>query len=399
MDSKRIIYISTLIKKKIINEISSEEEEVLNKWLEESPRHKELFKKYQSPDFLLSINKKEDLIESEMAYSRFRKKLNKSSKSIRLFANPYVSAACLVVFVSVASLFVYWSFSENIQETAIHQSIAKNNQQEIVEDSADMVLITANGEKILMNNPQELMTVSSEAIQVGDKSILKGTQTEKLPEVTYNTLKILRGKRFKMQLSDGTIVWLNADSEITFPNYFKGENRVVSVKGELFFDVTENKNQPFIVKTNVGDIRVLGTVFNVHCYPGEVPATTLVKGKIVYSLGGKSAVLTPGQQCRVSNNKLIVEDVDTYDYISWIDEIITFKDKKLEEIMNTLSRLYDVNIVYDDQSLKNIPFTGAFKQYEHLDDIIQMIKDCGLIDISRQNNEIIIRRQLSHQPH
>lgn len=399
MDSIKIVYISTIIKKKILGEISEKEQEVLNKWLEESPRHRELYEKYQSADFLSSINRPNDLHEAEAAYSRFKRKLNKSSKRLPWFTNRYVSAACLVLFVSVASVFLYWGISENMNETATYRKVANQNQQEMVGDSADMVLITANGKKIMINNSQELMTVSSQAIQVGNESILKDPTTGQLPEVTYNTLKILRGKRFKMQLSDGTIVWLNADSEITFPNYFKGDNRVVSVKGELFFDVTENKNQPFIVKTDAGNIRVLGTAFNVNCYQGEIPTTTLVKGKIVYSLGDKSTVLTPGQQCRVSNNRLIVEEVDTYDYISWIDEIITFKDKKLEEIMNTLSRLYDVHIVYEDQSLKNLPFTGAFKQYEHLDDIIQMIQDCGLIDIDKQNNEIIIRKQLSQRNH
>ena len=186
-----------------------------------------------------------------------------------------------------------------------------------------------------------------------------------------------------MQLSDGTLVWLNADSEITFPSSFDGKERKVMAKGELFFDVAENKSHPFIVETPIGKIRVLGTAFNVHCYKDEMPMTTLVRGKIAYSLGKDSVILSPGQQCRVQDNKLSVREVDTYEYVSWIDEVLVFKDKELNEILNTLSRLYDVEIYYENPELKRLPFTGSFKQYEHLDKIIQMIEECGLIHIKQ----------------
>ena len=213
-----------------------------------------------------------------------------------------------------------------------------------------------------------------------------------LAEVVYNTLKILRGKRFKMQLSDGTLVWLNADSEITFPSNFDGKERKVLAKGELFFDVTENKSQPFIVETPTGNIRVLGTAFNIHCYEDEVPMTTLVRGKIAYSLGKESVILAPGQQCRVEDNKLSVREVDTYEYVSWIDEVLVFKDKELDEILSTLSRLYDVDIYYENPELKRLPFTGSFKQYEHLDKIIRMIEDCGLLRIKQDGKTLTISK-------
>lgn len=163
-------------------------------------------------------------------------------------------------------------------------------------------------------------------------------------------------------------------------------------KGELLFEVTEDKAKPFIVETPTGRIRVLGTAFNVHCYKDEVTMTTLVRGKIAYSLGEDSVILTSGQQCVVEDNRLSVREVDTYDYVSWIDEVLVFKDKKLDEIMNTLSRLYDVDIYYENPELKRLPFTGSFKQYENLDKIVRMIEECGLIHIRQDGNTLIISK-------
>lgn len=395
MNSNQIVYISGLIKKSLLGEMDPEERKVLDQWLEESPRHRELFEKYREPDFLLSIDKREDLRESEIAYSLFMKKLDLKPRPARFMLKRYMAVASLIAFVCTASFLIYWYTGRDSEVMKTdHRSVTTIHSQKTEEKTADALLLTADGESIPMSNSQETITVSSGSIKMGSQLLVTEKETKVAQQkVVYNTLKILRGKRFKLQLCDGTMVWLNAESEITFPNYFEGANRTVSVKGELLFDVTENKSQPFIVNTQQGNIRVLGTVFNVHCYENEMPATTLVRGKIEYSLGERSVVLLPGQQCRVSGSHLTVVDVDTYEYTSWIDEIISFNNKKLEEIMNTLSRLYDVTVSYENPSLKNLPFTGAFKQYEHLEDIVQMIEECGLIRIEQRERELIIKKK------
>lgn len=395
MNASQIVYISSLIKKSLLGEMSPEEQKILDQWLEESPKHRALLEKYCEPDFLLSVDTKEDLRESEIAYSLFMKKLNLRPKQARIMLRRYMAVASLIAFVCTASFLIYWYTDRDLEVMKTdHSSVATIHSQKTEEKTADALLLTADGESIPMNNSQDTITVSSGGIKMGSQLLVIEKEAKVAQQkVVYNTLKILRGKKFKLQLSDGTMVWLNAESEITFPNYFEGPNRTVSVKGELLFDVTENKSRPFIVNTQQGNIRVLGTVFNVYCYENEMPATTLVRGKIEYSLGERSVVLLPGQQCRVSGNRLTVVDVDTYEYTSWIDEIISFKNKKLEEIMNTLSRLYDVTVSYETPSLKNLPFTGAFRQYENMEDIVQMIEECGLIRIEQRERELIIKKK------
>lgn len=393
MNNRHLIHIAALIRKSISGEITLEEKKLLEDWLDESARHRELFDKYNNPDFLSSIDLEKDMVESQEAYSNFMQRL-KPVKPVRCIVwNKYVAAAVLIAFVCASAIFVYMYDGGKPHSPSELAVVDVLQTDTVPADSTDILLITASGEKIPVQSSQKMLSVLYGSIKIGEQSIGEEAQAKAAPtEVVYNTLKILRGKRFKMQLSDGTLVWLNADSEITFPSSFDGKERKVMAKGELFFDVAENKSHPFIVETPIGKIRVLGTAFNVHCYKDEMPMTTLVRGKIAYSLGKDSVILAPGQQCRVKDNKLSVREVDTYEYVSWIDEVLVFKDKELNEILSTLSRLYDVDIYYENPDLKRLPFTGSFKQYEHLDKIIRMIEECGLIHIKQDGKTLTISK-------
>ncbi|GAA6258210.1 DUF4974 domain-containing protein [Bacteroides sp. f07] len=393
MNNRHLIHIAALIRKSISGEITLEEKKLLEDWLDESARHRELFDKYNNPDFLSSIDLEKDMVESQEAYSNFMQRLKPVKPVRRIVWNKYVAAAVLIAFVCASAIFVYMYDGGKPHSPSELAVVDVLQTDTVPADSTDILLITASGEKIPVQSSQKMLSVLYGSIKIGEQSIGEEAQAKAAPtEVVYNTLKILRGKRFKMQLSDGTLVWLNADSEITFPSSFDGKERKVMAKGELFFDVAENKSHPFIVETPIGKIRVLGTAFNVHCYKDEMPMTTLVRGKIAYSLGKDSVILAPGQQCRVKDNKLSVREVDTYEYVSWIDEVLVFKDKELNEILSTLSRLYDVDIYYENPDLKRLPFTGSFKQYEHLDKIIRMIEECGLIHIKQDGKTLTISK-------
>lgn len=391
MGNNRMIIVSELIRKKILGIITSEEQKELERWLADSPRCRELLEKYERPEFLASFDPEKDRMEAEEAYEKWTNTGKQKSGKKIIFFKRWSVAAALVALVGLSSFFFYWIMERRALQNRIYtERLMDDNLPEINETQADALLLTADGKRIPMNQSKSVMTVSAEAIKQGEQLITE--EKDNSPEVVYNTLKILRGKQFKMQLSDGTKVWLNSDSEITFPNRFDGPDRMVSVKGELLFEVPEDKAHPFIVNTEHGVVRVLGTAFNVHCYDDETPMITLVRGKIRYSLGSQSVELTPGQQCRVNDDRLTVVNVDTYEYTAWVDEVITFKNKRLEELMNILGRLYDVTIAYEEPSLKELPFTGAFKQYEQLDEIIRMIEESGLIHIDRKGQEILVRK-------
>ncbi|NCC09950.1 MAG: DUF4974 domain-containing protein [Bacteroidia bacterium] len=386
MQNEELIKVSTLIRKHLAGTITQEEQQELDQWVKASPKHQSLLKKYEQDNFLSTIDKRKDLEESKAAYELFRSKIKPRNRFIQRLREPFTAAASVAVLTLLASGMLFFWMSQSLNSSS--HAVA-HVQTPVTTDTAAVILITSTGETIAMNQPNGLMKVTEKSIQVGEKSIIDESHTP-AEKIVYNTLKIVRGKKFKMQLSDGTLVWINADSEITFPNRFDKNHRKVSIKGEAFFDVTEDKNRPFVVETPKGQISVLGTAFNVHCYQDDVPATTLVRGKIKYSLGNQSVILKPGQQCAVLGNDLTVKEVDTYDYTSWIDELIIFKNRRLEDIMNTLSRLYDTSVSFDSEITKEVRFTGAFKQYEHLEDILTMLEESGVLSIQRKNNQIII---------
>lgn len=388
-----MIIVSELIRKKILGVITSAEQKELERWLDRSPRYKELLEKYERPEFLASFDPEKDRSEAEEAYGRWLKAGRRKRVSNTPFFKRWTVAAALLVLFGCSFFFFYRLMERKALQNRIYSEHSADRKTSGYDETvADALLLTADGKRIPVNQSKSVMTVSSEAIKQGDRLISEGKVGTESAEVVYSTLKILRGKQFKMQLSDGTKVWLNSESEITFPNRFDGPNRAVSVKGELLFEVTEDKAHPFIVTTERGVVRVLGTAFNVHCYENEIPMITLVRGKIHYSLGDQSVELNPGQQCRVNGGRLTVVNVDTYEYTAWVDEMIVFKNKRLEELMNMLGRLYDFTIVYEEPELKELPFTGAFKQYEQPDVIIRMIEESGLIRIERQEHDLVVRR-------
>ena len=183
-------------------------------------------------------------------------------------------------------------------------------------------------------------------------------------------LDVPSGKQFSLKLADGTSVWLNSESSIEYPASFDGcQERTVRLSGEAFFDVVSDESHPFIVQTRMGDIEVLGTRFNVNVYPEDtVCYTTLVEGRVAVNLPSTDdrMFLAPGQQAVFSGTHAEKREVNLEEYVGWVDGVYTFRDKKLRDIMQTFERWYNIDVVYEDASLADIPYTGSVKRYESI---------------------------------
>ena len=186
---------------------------------------------------------------------------------------------------------------------------------------------------------------------------------------SYNQFVIPSGAENTLLLSDGTRVRLNAESKLIYPEVFVGTQRVVFLEGEAFFDVVSDESHPFIVQTRMGDIEVLGTRFNVNVYPEDtVCYTTLVEGRVAVNLPSTDdrMFLAPGQQAVFSGTHAEKREVNLEEYVGWVDGVYTFRDKKLRDIMQTFERWYNIDVVYEDASLADIPYTGSVKRYESI---------------------------------
>ena len=192
--------------------------------------------------------------------------------------------------------------------------------------------------------------------------------------LVYNTITVPRGGEYQLTLSDGTRVWLNAETELKYPVAFVGEGREVMLKGEAYFEVAKNVSRPFVVKTEQLDIKVLGTSFNMKSYPSETQQVTLVQGKVEVRVGNYSRKLQPGEQLNYSSEGPEIRNVDVKAYTAWKDRRFVFNDDLLEEVIHKLGRWYDVEFFLRDAEVRKIRFTGNLPKYRNLDQVLNKLE-------------------------
>lgn len=213
-----------------------------------------------------------------------------------------------------------------------------------------------------------------------------------------NTLYVPAGQRVRLTLQDGTEVWLNAKSKLTYPGLFAGEERRVEVEGEAFFDVAKNPEKPFIVSSQGVEMKVLGTKFNVYSYPGEEAIqTSLLEGslKVYYpNLENKAVILKPQEKVTVRKNQMEVGSLPHSDYFLWKEGVYSFKNEPLIYILKRLELYYDVRIIVKDRSISTWEYTGKFRQRDGIDEILRMIQKIHKFKITKdeEKNSITLSR-------
>ena len=183
-----------------------------------------------------------------------------------------------------------------------------------------------------------------------------------------------RGEKSFVKLPDGSEVWLNASSRLVY-NTFNSHHRQVELKGEAFFKVARDEKAPFVVKTNKCEVEVLGTTFNVMSYDefGR-QEITLLKGKVNVRMNGAEQILAPGQALVLKDNHFRVDEVIASDASGWVENKFNFKDIPLSELMKRLENWYDVDITLENNTGKEVNFTGTFKNEETIWQVLDAIK-------------------------
>ena len=212
----------------------------------------------------------------------------------------------------------------------------------------------------------------------------------------YTTLFVPEGQRMQVTLEDGTNVWLNANSKITYPSRFAVKERHVSIEGEAFFEVAKDKKRPFIVKARNIEMEVLGTTFNVYNYKKEKEVrTSLLTGSLRVSIPSKSKkfiILKPNEQVHVIGNQMNVSTIHDFSHFLWTKGIYSFDKMSLGYILDKLALYYDVRIVVKNPSIKSCIYTGKFRQSDGIYEILRIIQKMHQFKIKedRENNTIIL---------
>ncbi|WPO80290.1 FecR family protein [Flavobacterium sp. KACC 22761] len=268
--------------------------------------------------------------------------------------------------------------------------------------STDIVLQLENGDIQVISEKNSSIVKDSKGNvvgnQTGDKLVYENSSDPE--KLVYNTIKIPYGKKFRLQLSDGTFVHLNSGTTLKYPiKFIAGENRQVFLDGEAFFDVAKDKKHPFIVNADNLNVRVLGTHFNVSNYPEDaLTDVVLVEGSVgMYQSNQefdalKNTILKPGFKGSFNkeNAKISTKPVLTDIYTSWINGGLTFRNMTFKNIITKLERRYNVTIVNKNEKLANEKFNASFKE-ESIENVMSYFNDIHGINYTIKDNQILIK--------
>lgn len=197
-------------------------------------------------------------------------------------------------------------------------------------------------------------------------------------DAAANTITVPPGQRVNLSLSDGTKVYLNAGSTFTYPSLFAEDMREVELNGEAFFEVSANKKRPFIVRTHVCDVEVLGTKFNVDAYEqGDSFSAALMEGKIKVknNLNPSNVVLlSPNNKVTLSQGKLDVSSISDYDVYRWKEGLICFKNLNFVDLMKRIEKYYGIELVVENQSLSKHSFSGKFRISDGIENLLRVLQ-------------------------
>ncbi len=382
-------YISQLIYKSISQVITPQEKITLENWLEVDENRK-LYNKITNKAHIQSKLSIYNEIDTDLIFERLEKRIDDDVKStskvkyIKSFSRFFKYAAVAIVFLGIGYFYQQGFFANDIEITSPNENITlqlENGNIEIINEDGSSKIVDAKGNVV--------------GTQSGNQLIYSNDNN--LKTLVYNTLTVPYGKRSKVHLSDGTVVNLNAGTSLKYPvKFIKGENRQVFLNGEAFFDVTSDKNHPFIVNAASLNVEVFGTEFNVSAYPED--ATTdvvLVEGSV--GLYNEKETLkdgvtivpgTKGSHNKKQNN-ISTEKVNIEIYTQWIQGGLVFRNSTFENISKKLERHYNVKIINNNEQLNKEVFNASFKQ-ESIDIVLSYFSDSYNIKYTIEENTIYI---------
>lgn len=311
-------------------------------------------------------------------------------------------AATILLFLTIGGL-LYYKFQYKTPHH-LQKALAKNNQP----SPAEATLRLANGSTVsLRPGANGVLAIQGDITVKKTKDgqlIYEGATDQNQGANNYNTLNTPKGVLFQLTLADGTKVWLNAKSSLTYPTVFNKDARIVSLKGEAYFEVAKiyaktdrgTARMPFIVKTENSEIEVLGTHFNLMAYSdASHQETTLLEGAVNVKHANQVQKIIPGQQASFSNktnDPISVSKVNVEAIMSWKSNLFFFEDTKLEEVMNQLSRWYGVTIIYKN-NIPDVEFTGVLPRNEDVASILDFLEETKEVKFKLSGDKIIVENK------
>lgn len=336
-----------------------------------------------------------DMVENDKELKRFpvweawrqaEKRLGRHRKGLRLLVECCKYAAVLVILAG-GGYFLFRERPLEVKVTKVGMPVFHSGTK-----GARLILGDGKVVEITKDNRFQLAETDGTIIRKDSAGIVYSPVTSAGDSLVYNKMETLTGMEYTLALSDGSLVYLNAETSVKYPVVFGGSERMVELDGEAYFEVAKDASRPFIVRMNGVDVKVTGTSFNARAYRNEGKVvTTLIEGRV--EVNGKTII--PGEQARyeVGNGDLEVAKVDVEHFIAWKEGYFVFRNERLEDVMRTLARWYKVEYYFIDEASKDVRIGARFGRYNDMTPIIEMLRETELVDVLQTNCSLYISKR------
>ena len=355
---------------------------ILNEEGEISDQDKKIFESVRNGDYSEWRKQHMHRFDKQTVKNNIDDQLNlKKTKTIRL--RQWWTSVAAVLIIGLLGASAYW----------ILQDVLTVKEQLVQPGSSMAYLEIDQMERIELTSKDTLLLFDKAKAQLDSGKIVYSSAESNLKKNEYHKINVPRNGEFFVTLPDGTKVWVNSDSKLGFYSKFSDDKRVVDLQGEAYFEVAKNPDKPFMVRTAKADVRVLGTHFNVKAYPDEdYTYATLNEGNVCVSVNKKQEILKPNEQLKIdnTNSEYSKLEVDASLYSAWVSGRLVFKDERLEDILISLSRWYDVSVFFQSSKLKDRRFSISINRYEDIQLLLNQMVLTNRVNFKMNKNAIIV---------
>ena len=378
------LFIAKLICKERITGLDDSERRQLDSWRNESKEGERIFLNLQKIS-TEELEKRYDEVDVDMKWKDFKKRQQQGRRNIRVG----VTVAASICLLITSGLWL-WLGGAREDRVVLAEQGRQNN----------VCLVLSTGEVVDISNAEQDEVKLDKGTKLYSGNRLEYVRPDSLhkKELEFNQLIIPKGTFYHLVLSDGTKVWLNADSKIKYPVSFGKDKREVSLHGEGYFEVAKDSTRPFIVSTDKMDVKVLGTTFDVNTYEDEGKSfVVLVEGLVEVSAGkGESRIITPGYIAEVNMHdvqaKIQVSKCDTEHYVAWKNGNFSFRNASLTEILKRVSRYYDVTVIRE-QVFEEEYYTGDVSSDVSLESLLAVIESSTSVSFKVERKIVYVQKK------
>ena len=325
----------------------------------------------------------------ELAFTKAQQQVRQSRRKGQLI---FWSSCAAGIILLIGFFFLLSPKNTHTKTQSINQTYISGLS--LKRPTAELILPDGNKRLLSQEKGTIIVSDSNREMRTDKQTLIVESNTTKTREPEYYTISIPYGAEYNLILADGSKIYLNAGSTLRYPDQFVGDKREVFLTGEAYFEVKSDSLHPFVVHALDVTVRVLGTSFNVNTYNLANVETVLVEGKIGIQETNSDIEYSvmPGQLALYNREKgtMEIRDVDVRPYVAWKEHEFMFDNESLEEIMNTLSLWYDVDVFFQTASLKQLHFTGHLGRYEEVSHILDAISGVTQVKFSVKGRTIIV---------